>query len=710
MKMKTIAFSAAVIAGRAAVCAAAVTPGPLIQILPGDSQAVRLEKAANVIPTARQIAWQRDETIAFIHFGVNTFTGREWGDGREDPVIFNPTQLDANQWVLAFKSAGLKKVILTAKHHDGFVLYPSRYTEHSVKNSTRWRNGQGDVVRELAEACRRHGLTWGIYLSPADIHEHLPGGSFANGSPSVTTTIPTLVPGDNRSPGQFFTYSLDDYNRYFVNQLYELLTEYGPVHELWFDGAPAVSGQPFNRAAWFDVIHRLQPDAVIFHGDIRWNGNESGVSRESEWSVTPLPNDPRTIWSGDLTDQDLGSRAKVFESGMNWLYWYPAEADVSLHGGWFYHPGEGPKSLSHLMDIYYQSVGRNSVLLLNVPPDTRGLVIDQDVQRLAEFGTKVRQVFETNRARGASGTATSVRNNDPAFGADKAADDNHDTAWRAADGVTTATIEFTLPQPTAFSTVMLGESLAVGQRIESFAVDVWSNGAWQPVASGTTVGYKRLLKIAPVQSEGLRVRILQSRAAPSLANFGVFLDEGGTGGAPVQVFQHCNYDGWSASFTTTGNVSRAQIVSAGGVDNDASSIRVAPGYKVTLFDGDGQTGAWTVLTADNTCLVGAGFNDVLSSMRIEGPGGAGVVFFQHVNYGGEAGQALAPGSYTLADLQARGVPNDWASSARIPPGRTVTLYQHDNFQGTSWTLTGDTASLVTLSPNANDQLSSVRIQ
>ena len=504
-------------------CSAAVAPAPLIQMFSTDSQALKLEKAANVIPTARQITWQREETIAFIHFGVNTFTGREWGDGNENPDIFNPTQLNTDQWVAALKAAGMKKVILTVKHHDGFVLYPSRYTGHSVKNSF-WRNGQGDVVRDLTNSLQRYGLRFGIYLSPADIHEDLPGGRFTNGSPWVSTQIPTLVAGDNRTPTQFFTYNLDDYNRYFMNQLYELMTEYGPVHELWFDGAPAVSGQTFNREAWFDLIHRLQPEAVIFHGDLRWNGNESGISRETEWSVIPLPNDPRRVWSGDLTATDLGSRTRIYASGMNWLYWYPAEADVSLHPGWFFHPNESPKSLAQLMDIYYKSVGRNSVLLLNVPPDTRGLLIDADVSRLAQFGQWVQGLFQNNLARGAAATATSVRNGDPMFGAPQAVDDNHDTAWRAADGTTTATLEFTMAAPVRFHTVMLGESLAVGQRVESFAVDVWDGSIWRAITTGTTIGYKRLLQVSPVEAQRVRVRILQSRAAPSLANFGLFMN------------------------------------------------------------------------------------------------------------------------------------------------------------------------------------------
>jgi hypothetical protein len=350
------------------------------------------------------------------------------------------------------------------------------------------------------------------------------------------------------------------------------------------------------------------------------------------------------------------------------------------------------------------------VLLLNVPPDKRGLFQSADVQRLAEFGAKVRQTFQTNRARNAGATATSVFNNDPAFGADRSVDDNHNTAWRAAEGVTSATLELDLGGAVQFHTVMLGESLAVGQRIESFAVDVWDGSTFRQVTSGTTIGYKRLLEVSPVQTERVRVRILQSRAAPSLANFGLFGDDGGAPGI-VQLFQHCDFGGWTASFGATGNVSRSQIVSAGGLDNDASSMKIASGFRATLFDGDGQSGGSIVLTSDTPCFVASNFNDVLSSMRIESVAGeGGVVFFQHDSFGGDAGQALAPGDYTLAQLQASGVQNDWASSVKIPPGRRVTMFQHDNFGGASWTLTEDTPAFTVLSPNANDQLSSVRIQ
>ena len=215
-----------------------ITPGPLIPVSPTDSQATILAKAANVIPSPQQIAWQHLELTAFIHFGMNTFTNSEWGSGTEDPKLFNPTQLDARQWMRALESAGIKQATLVVKHHDGFALYPSRYTTHSVKYSP-WKDGHGDVVRDFVNAAHEYGIKVGFYLSPADRHEALPGGSFANGSPSVTTKIPTLVPGDNRHPTHFYTYQLDDYNRYFMNQLYELLTQYGPVYELWFDGAKA---------------------------------------------------------------------------------------------------------------------------------------------------------------------------------------------------------------------------------------------------------------------------------------------------------------------------------------------------------------------------------------------------------------------------------------------------------------------------------------
>jgi alpha-L-fucosidase len=500
-------------------------PSSIVRLESGDSPTAIVEKAAHVIPSPQHLAWQRREVIGFVHFGINTFTDLEWGSGTESPALFNPTALDARQWMRAFKSAGVTEVVLVVKHHDGFALYPSRYTTHSVKASP-WRDGKGDVMREVADAAREFGLKLGFYLSPADRHEAQPGRSFANGSAAVKTQIPALVPGDNRKPRTLLSYELDDYNRYFMNQMYELLTEYGPIAEVWLDGAPAAGHkQPYAFEAWYDIVHRLQPDAVIFNQNVRWVGNEDGYARETEWSVVPLPNDYDVEPSGDLTDADIGSRARLQALGVRFLAWYPAEADVSIRPGWFWHQSQNDsvKSLGKLVDIYYGSVGRNAVLMLNVPPDRRGLFTETDVRRLKEFGDHVAVTFRKNLASGARASASSTARGGT-FAAANAVDASPDSYWKAANGEVAAALTVDLRSSTRFNRVMLGESMAVGQRVEAFAVDVWDGAAWKEVATATTIGYKRLLRIDDVRASRVRVRIRESRAAPSIATFGLFFE------------------------------------------------------------------------------------------------------------------------------------------------------------------------------------------
>jgi alpha-L-fucosidase len=306
-----------------------------------------------------------------------------------------------------------------------------------------------------------------------------------------------LVSGDDRHPTQFLTYDLDDYNRYFMNQMYELLTEYGPISEVWLDGAPAAgTGQPYAFAAWYDIIHRLQPGAVIFNDNVRWVGNEDGFARETEWSVIPLANDYREQPSGDLTDADLGSRAKLLAPGVHFLAWYPAEADVSIRPGWFWHAAQNDsvKTLSQLMKIYYGSVGRNATLILNVPPDRRGLSIDADVARLREFGDHIARTFGTNLVEPVAG------------------------AYSPEPSI------FDMRRPVRFNVVMLGENISFGQRVEAFEVDVWNGSDWKQIAAGTTIGYKRLLQIPDVTAQKVRVRVLKSRGNPSIVDFGLFLE------------------------------------------------------------------------------------------------------------------------------------------------------------------------------------------
>jgi len=451
-----------------------------------------VRKAASVTPTPRQLAWQDAEFACFVHFGINTFTDREWGEGTEDPALFNPTALDAGQWVQVCRDAGMRKLILTAKHHDGFCLWPSQYTEHSVKNSP-WKNGAGDVVREVSEACREGGLLFGVYLSPWDRHE------------------PTY--GDSPK-----------YNEHFVNQLRELLTQYGPIAEVWFDGAcgegPNGKRQVYDWDAYFTLIRELQPDAVIsiVGPDVRWCGNEAGETRDSEWSVIPA--------DAGAMDKDLGSRERLMAAAQNGvaLKWQAAQVDVSIRPGWFYHPAEDGKvkTLDHLLDIYYGSVGGNSELLLNVPPDRRGLIHENDARRLWELGRVIADTYDENLAAGATATASAVRGDSPDYGADKSIDGRKDTCWTTVDGITEASIEYDLGETKTFNRAMLQEYLPAGQRVEAFVLDAWDGSDWKPIANATVIGYKRLLRFDDVTSSRARVRITASRVSPTLSNFGLF--------------------------------------------------------------------------------------------------------------------------------------------------------------------------------------------
>ena len=344
----------------------------------------KVDIAARLVPTPQQLAWQQQELTAFLHFGINTFTDREWGDGTEDPNLFNPTELDADQWVRVLKECGFKMVILTAKHHDGFCLWPTKTTKHSVASSA-WKNGKGDVVRELRDACDKYDMKFGVYLSPWDRNASCYGDSPA-------------------------------YNKFFVEQLTELLTNYGKVHEVWFDGAngegPNGKKQEYDWDTFYQTIRKLQPEAVmaIMGDDVRWVGNEKGLGRETEWSATVLTPGVYARSAANKkalgiseTSSDLGGRDILAKA--NELFWYPSEVDVSIRPGWFYHSREDNqvKSLKHLSDIYFRSVGYNSVLLLNIPPDRRGLIHEADVARLKEFAAYRKSIFAHNRVTDGEG-------------------------------------------------------------------------------------------------------------------------------------------------------------------------------------------------------------------------------------------------------------------------------------------------------------------
>ncbi len=501
-----------------------------------DSSAVIAEKAAKVLPRPNQTAWMRLERTFFIHFGPNTFRGVEWGDGREDPSIFNPTALDADQWVHAIKDAGGKMVVLVCKHHDGFNLWPTRYSDHSVAASP-WRGGKGSVVRDVADAAHKYGIELGVYLSPADLYQLRTNpknlnGYYGNGSEKLHSVIPTdpssfkLVPSRGRKPAPGFksyAYDVDDYNRYFLNELYELLTEYGSIREVWFDGAnpdPSVH-EAYDYAAWYDLIRKLQPQAIIFGKgpDARWVGNESGIGRTTEWSVIPLSTSPDTFNWPDMTANDLGSRSKLTPG--SYLWWFPAEVNEPILYGWFWHPRKHVRTAADLIDIYYSSVGRNGNMLLNLSPDTRGLIPDNQLAHLRLMAQVVDETFAKNLAAGGKLTAdTSNPLNSPSL----ALDGDLDTWWEAAQGQTTATLTLKLPRPVTFDVVSLQEAVDHrGQRIESFSVDVWDGSKWKTMDEQTAVGHKRLLRWnSPVTTDQVRIRITGSRLEPALAEVGLF--------------------------------------------------------------------------------------------------------------------------------------------------------------------------------------------
>jgi alpha-L-fucosidase len=524
--------------------ASAAIPYATVQVIhEDDSGSVIAEKAAKVLPRPNQTDWMRLERTFFLHFGVNTFNEVEWGSGREEPSLFNPTALDANQWLGAITNFGGKMIVLVSKHHDGFCMWPTRYTSHSTAASP-WRGGKGDLVREVANAAKAHSVKLAVYLSPADLYQlrtnpKNPAGYYGNGSSNVLSVIPTdpasfqSDPARGRTPTPGFTnytYVVDDYNRYFLNQLYELLTEYGPIGEVWFDGAnpdPSVH-ETYNYAAWYALIRSLQPNAVIMGKgpDVRWVGNEGGVGRTTEWSVIPLPASPDTFNWPDMTAGDLGSRAKL-KPGSH-LWWFPAEVNTTILASsqWFWARNKQPRTVTQLVDIYFTSIGRNGNLILNLSPDKRGLVPDNQLDALSRTAEIINETFATNLAIGGKLTADSAN---PTNGAALALDGNLDTWWEIAPGKTNGTVTLTLPKAVTFDVVSLQEAVDHrGQRIESFAIDAWTGTAWlavEKIASDelTTVGHRRLIRLkSPVTTDQVRLRITGSRLEPTLAEMGLY--------------------------------------------------------------------------------------------------------------------------------------------------------------------------------------------
>lgn len=467
-----------------------------------------VEVISKIKPSERQLLWQRMEFYAFIHFTMNTYTGREWGLGNEDRAIFNPVEFDADQWVEVCKSAGMKGLILTCKHHDGFCLWPSKYTEYSVKNSP-WRQGNSDMVKEVAKACKKGGIKFGVYLSPWDRHEQ--------------------------------TYGSEEYNKYFTNQLEELLTNYGDVFCVWFDGAcgegPNGNKQVYDWDAYYKVIRELQPNAVISvcGPDVRWCGNEAGHCRDSEWSVVPAYlQDTEKIQESsqkeddglfarliNTRDSDLGSR-EVIKNEEN-LIWYPAEVNTSIRPGWFYHEEENDKvrSIDELLNIYYGSVGGNGTFLLNLPPDKRGLIHENDVARMKEFGDVLRAMFQDNLTKNAVATANETM--DEFHSVQNIFDEKIDSYWCPKEGTEHCEIEIDLQDSMEFDRVVLKEHIENGQRVEKYTLEYRDNNEWKVFYSGTIIGYKHICCFDQVRARYIRFTIERSRWCPEITNMSIFL-------------------------------------------------------------------------------------------------------------------------------------------------------------------------------------------
>lgn len=448
------------------------------------------ERLIKIRPSKRQLEWQQTEFYAFVHFTVNTFTDKEWGDGTESPEIFNPVKLDARQWCKAIKAGGMKGLILTCKHHDGFCLWPSRFTNHTVAASP-YKEGKGDIVREVSEACSEFGLKFGVYLSPWDRNSQL----YGQGKP---------------------------YDDFFVNQLTELLSNYGKVFSVWFDGAcgegPNGKKQVYDFERYYKVIRDLQPDACISvcGSDVRWCGNEAGHCRKSEWSVVPARTKDTEIIKErsqhedsdefrqrkiSASDEDLGSRA-ILENE-NDLIWYPAEVNTSIRPGWFYHEYEDDKvrSLEELTNIYFNSVGGNATFLLNIPPTREGLFHKNDVARLHELGDFLRNEF-----------ANPIKELD-----------EKEIKVNTTSQADNFTVKIDL-QPSKIKYIIIQEDIEKSQRVESFEVLVKnSSDKYETLLSGTTIGYKKIIRFEkPLNTDSLIIKITSCRCEPELKKIVIY--------------------------------------------------------------------------------------------------------------------------------------------------------------------------------------------
>jgi alpha-L-fucosidase len=455
------------------------------------------------LPSERQIAWSELEFYNFLHFTVNTFTDKEWGYGDEDPAIFNPTAFDPDAIVETLKAAGSRGVILTCKHHDGFCLWPTKTTEHCIRNSP-YKNGKGDIVRELSDAARRHGLKFGVYVSPWD-----------------------------RSQS---TYGTPEYLRLYREQIRELLTWYGPVFEIWHDGANGGSGfyggaretRTIDKLHYYDwpgtwsLERSLQPGTVLFSDvgpDIRWVGNEKGVAAETCWATyTPRSSNGGPGAPGDIVEAEATTGTR------NGKFWMPAECDVSIRPGWFWHPAENGrvKTPQQLFDLYLESVGRGASFLLNVPPDRHGLIYQADAESLRDFGKLIRSAFAENLAPQGKISASNVRGNSAAYGAANLVDGNSGTYWSTDDGVNTPEVRVEFQNPVTFNVLRLRENIRLGQRIGAFQIEAFTS-AWTLWMKGTSIGMCRIMRSPqPVTARAVRLRITDSPVCPALSEFSVF--------------------------------------------------------------------------------------------------------------------------------------------------------------------------------------------
>jgi len=453
------------------------------------------------LPSERQIRWHEMEFYGFLHFTVNTFTDKEWGYGDEDPNVFNPTDFNADQIVRTAKEAGMRGLILTCKHHDGFCLWPSKYTDHSVKYSS-WKNGHGDVVREVSDACGKYGIKFGVYLSPWD--------------------------RNNKDYGK------PEYIQYYRNQLRELLTNYGPIFEVWFDGANGGDGyyggaretRKIDRETYYDwpttwkIVRQLQPNATIFSDagpDVRWVGNENGRAGETSWET--LNGHDFVPGRADQARLNRGDRP-----GTDWI---PPECDVSIRPGWFYHAAEDSKvkTPQQLLNLYYASVGRGASFLLNMPPDRRGQIRDEDAKSLREFRRILDATFANDLARAAKASASNVRGNgDARFAASNVIDNKRETYWATDDQISASELVLDLGKETTFNVVRIREYLPLGQRVEGFALDQWQDNQWVEFAKGASIGNCRLVRGKSVTTSKVRLRITQSSVCPAIAELGLFAE------------------------------------------------------------------------------------------------------------------------------------------------------------------------------------------